>query len=193
MQICKLRITGQSPLLMSCDKLADPLAPETIEHKKLTANRKKTDEINIAIAKSQYLNSLYLEENKVMMPSINFKKALEEGAKLSKSGDKIRKGVIIFGEYIPFDYGENLTPDELWDASPKYLDRRTVVISRARVMCYRPKFTDWQFNVDVNYIDEIVTPEEITDFATKAGVYVGLGGFRPAKSGSFGRFLVEPI
>jgi len=42
MKLVKIRITGTSPVSLSCDKLADPLDPETIAHKKLTSIRGKS-------------------------------------------------------------------------------------------------------------------------------------------------------
>jgi len=195
MKEIKIKVTGISPMLQSCDRLADPLDAETIAYKKLTSIRgkAKTTDIILEIAKKQYINSVYYSSaSGVHIPSINVKKTMEEGAKLSRNGDKIRKGVMIFDAELPLEYGEKLTPLELWN-SGQYLDKRSVVVGQAKVMCYRPKFAEWSFVVDVVYDESIIEGNQIVEFLAAAGQYVGLGGFRPAKNGMFGRFNAEEI
>jgi hypothetical protein len=195
-------LTGTVNLLMSHDKLADPLDQATIAHKKLTSIRgkAKTDDVHLAIAKSQYINSVYWQaELGPVIPTVNLKKCMEEGAKLSKNGDKVRKGIILTDEYVPLNYvgrpkGKPHTPTDLWNAGTKYLDKRTVVVGKARVMCYRPSFpAGWTLEYYVSYDTEIIEGTWILDFLGQAGAYVGLGGFRPSKNGPFGRFIVEEI
>uniref|UniRef100_UPI001CA48BD8 hypothetical protein n=1 Tax=Vibrio vulnificus TaxID=672 RepID=UPI001CA48BD8 len=44
MQTIKLKLVGQSPLLMHSDRFANPLDEATKQHKVLTSKRKKLDE-----------------------------------------------------------------------------------------------------------------------------------------------------
>lgn len=193
MKTIKIKLTGTSPILLACDRLSDPLDKATIEHKKLTGVKKKTEDVHMAIAKSQYVNGLYYsQENGVHMPSVNVKKALEEGAKLSRNGDKVRKAVMILEDEIPLEYGKKLTPEQLWNDGC-FLDKRSVVVSRARVMCYRPKFQKWSLSFDVAYDEGVIHKDDILDYFNQAGAYIGLGGFRPAKNGVFGRFQAEVL
>jgi len=207
-QTVRISTLKKSALLLVADTLADPLDKQSKKYKKLTAIRgkAKTDEIILAIAKLQYKCSIYFDELVgIHMPSINIKKCLEEGAKLSRDGDKVRKGVMMDQDKVSLDYGlaelthgagkglkASHTPDELWETEG-FLDKRAVVVSRARVMCYRPKFPVWSLTFDVNYDADIIEAEGIESYFTAAGKYVGLGGFRPAKNGMFGRFEVELI
>ena len=189
-----ITITGTSAILLSCDTLADPLDPRTVEHKRLTATRgkAKTDEVVLAIAKSQYINGVYYnEQTGVHIPAINIKKCLEEGAKLTRDGDKVRKGVMIMEDCVPLEYGQKLTPLQLWDKGAEFLDKRSVVVGQAKVMCYRPKFSTWSLTFEIDYDEDIIQPSFIENYFSAAGKYVGLGGFRPAKNGMFGRFTVE--
>jgi len=50
MAIIKLKVVGESPLLLQADTLVDPLNPLTKAHKEITSKRKKTDEDHEAIA-----------------------------------------------------------------------------------------------------------------------------------------------
>ena len=63
MKQLKVKITGVSPLLMHSDRFANPLDKATKAHKELTAKRKKTDADHEAIAKSEWLGSLYWRDD----------------------------------------------------------------------------------------------------------------------------------
>lgn len=189
-----IKIIGESPLLQSCDRLADPLDPATIAHKKLTSIRgkSKTDDIIKDIARSQYINGIYWQDKLgVVVPTVNIKKCMESGAKMTRNGDKIRKGVMFFDENIKLDYGKNLNKNQLWESGNTYLDKRSVVVGQAKVMCYRAKFPDWSLTFEVTYDPDIIEEQWILNYLNAAGAYIGLGGFRPEKNGMFGRFQAE--
>jgi hypothetical protein len=60
----------------------------------------------------------------------------------------------------------------------------------------RPILHSWSCVVDFEYDDELVSPELIREVLDQAGSRVGVGNYRPEKSGRFGRFEVvhdEPI
>ncbi len=67
------------------------------------------------------------------------------------------------------------------------IDARPVVIQRARVMCWRPKFNKWKLQFVLTILDSenigIPTMKEILD---NAGLTKGIGTYRPR----FGRFMV---
>ena len=81
MKTIRLALTGTSPLIMHSDKLSNPLDPATIAHKKLTSKRNRTEENQVAIARSEYENSLYLKDGKVVIPTINLAASIIDGAK----------------------------------------------------------------------------------------------------------------
>lgn len=187
-----LRITGTSPLLHSCDKLADPLDPATIAHKELTSKRKKTEDDHLAIARSQWQGGLYFDnEIGVYMPTQNFRAALVGGGKLNKLGMQIKRGTMLLEDRVPLEYGAKLTIDQLWEQ--RYIDRRSVVVGTARVMAYRPKFTNWSCELALLYDESTLDENQIMQSAENAGKFCGIGGFRPEKGGVFGRFVVEKI
>lgn len=186
------KMTGKSQLLLSCDKLADPLDPLTIAHKELTNNKKKTEETHILIAKSQWRGCMYWDDKEgVYMPSQNVRATLVGGAKLNKLGMQIKRGIMMVDDIVPLDYGKKLTLEQLW--AQKFLDRRSVVISAKRVMAYRPMFKDWSLTFDLQFDEAILDENEIMQSFENAGKFVGIGGFRPEKGGTFGRFTIEQI
>ena len=187
-----LKITGISPILLSADKLADPLDPATIAHKALTSKRKKTEEDHLAIARSQWEGLLYWDDDmNVILPTQTIRATLLNGAKMNKLGTQIKRGTIMLEDKVPLDYGRKLTKDQLWEA--RYIDRRSVVVSNSRVMAYRPKFKDWSAKFTIAYDESILDELDILRSMQNAGSFVGIGGFRPEKSGTFGRFEVAIV
>lgn len=70
------------------------------------------------------------------------------------------------------------------------IDRRPVVIQRARVTRSRPMFKKWALSFTAE-IDEDELPKSVlNEILEYAGRRVGIGDFRPDKGGPFGRFIV---
>jgi len=190
------QLTGTSALLLSSDKLADPLNKLTIAHKKLTSKRNKTEEDHLAIARSQWEGCLYLnDKGKVVMPTANIRACLVGGGKFNKLGQHLKRGTIIWESEVVLDYGKSLSVKQLWESNDgaDYVDRRSVIVGKARVIAYRPKFIKWKLEFIISYDQNILDAQQITDSLITAGQYVGLGGFRPEKGGTFGRFEVKVI
>ena len=59
------------------------------------------------------------------------------------------------------------------------------------VCIVRPKFDKWGFSATFIINEDEAAEEKIRDLANRAGSAVGLGDFRPACRGPFGRFKVE--
>lgn len=187
-----LKFIGTSPLLQACDRLADPLDPATIRHKELTSKRKKTEEDHALIARSQWQGLLYWDDELgIYMPTQNIRASIIGGAKLNKLGMQIKRGTIMMEAKVPLDYGKKLTIDQLWEQG--YIDRRSVVVSQARVMAYRPKFAKWSLQATLTYDESTLDENQIIQSAENAGRFIGIGGFRPEKGGTFGRFDVEKV
>ena len=98
LETIKVEITGSRPLLMHSDKFADPLNPLTKAHKELTSKRKKTDEDHEAIARSEWIGGMYIDEDGPYLPGVNVEAALIAGAKLSKLGTQLKRSVEIMDE-----------------------------------------------------------------------------------------------
>jgi hypothetical protein len=60
-------------------------------------------------------------------------------------------------------------------------------------MAYRPKFINWSLTFKLLYDEGTLDENQIMQSAENAGKYIGIGGFRPEKGGTFGRFNVEVL
>ena len=98
-----------------------------------------------------------------------------EGKKTYK--DVITSGIIVEPEEIP-----------LIATEPFEIDARGVVIQRARVIRWRPKFNQWKLRFKITILDDDnISIHVVKDILEKAGSSKGIGDYRPR----YGRFLVS--
>jgi len=186
MEKLTLNFIGKSAMLMHSDRGANPLDPDAQAHKALTSQRKKTDELYAAIAKSEWLLGLYHDkELGPCVPSMNLRSCIIEGGRLSKLGKAIERAILPLNEMEKLEYKGPRSKEELW-VLPEFRDMRSVVVS-GRVMRCRPKFSGWKVQFSFVYDADVISKTELIQSAEKAGAYIGLGDFRPV----FGRFDVE--
>lgn len=89
--------------------------------------------------------------------------------------------VEISGAEIP------LTFREAWA-----VDTRAVRIpaTGGRILCHRPCFHDWRLDFEAEIDTTMITASLFRDIIDAAGKRIGLGDFRPACKGPFGKFVV---
>jgi len=83
------------------------------------------------------------------------------------------------------DDGEPLTE---WE-----VDSRSVVIpsTGGRIMCHRPRVDKWATTITLDVDTTMFSPALVRAIVDDAGKKIGLGDFRPARKGPFGRFVVS--
>lgn len=98
--------------------------------------------------------------------------------------DLFRAGVVALTDLAPIIPANQSGPTDEWD----YLDSRRVMVQRQGVTRMRPAFLPgWQTTVQLAVlVPEYISPADLLDTLTKAGLLVGVGDFRP----TFGRFQV---
>lgn len=82
---------------------------------------------------------------------------------------------------------EHGTPLTEWE-----VDSRSVVIpsTGGRIMAHRPRVDAWRCSFTLDVDTSMFTPNLIRAVVDDAGKKIGLGDFRPARKGPFGRFVV---
>ena len=102
----------------------------------------------------------------------------------TKDSSLIPSFLAIDGDFLPFE-------DQEIDFA---VDRRRGVLSNAgksvAVCITRPRFDKWAFSMTLLVAEHEVTVEKVKQLVERAGTAVGLGDFRPAKRGPFGRFSI---
>ena len=167
------------------------MGPDAQAHKQLTGVRKKTEEQQLEIAKSEYFGGMYFHPSVgPYMPGQNIKAAIVEGAKLNKLGKSVQRSLLIMDDMLPLEYPGPRTREELWE-KPEFIDVRSVVVQRNRLMRYRPKFDKWSVELTILYNPDGIERDQLIMALEKAGQLIGLCDYRPACGGPFGRFHVE--
>lgn len=189
MEVISVSIKSLGPMLMHSCRLANPLDPITKAHKALTGKRKKTDEDQLAIAKSEWMASAYFEDDVgVYIPGVNVESCLFEAAKLRKLGKIAKRAIFVNEDKIKLEYQGPKTLEKLFE-DPRFVDARPVKVSTARLIRYRPKFDNWSARFDITFNSEQINRSELIDVMNDAGSLIGLGDFRPR----FGKFEVEDV
>lgn len=74
-----------------------------------------------------------------------------------------------------------------------HVDSRPVVIpaTRGRILRHRPMFDEWTIDLTIQIEVELIDAVTVRKVLDDAGNYVGIGDFRPARKGPYGRFRVD--
>lgn len=188
MEIIKFRITGTRPLLMHSDKFVDPLNPLTVEHKKLTSVKKKTDETHVAIAYSEWRAGMHYDEGiGPYIPSTMIEANIISGAKLSKLGTHAKRAIEVLDFKVPLQYEGPRTIEGLWEQ--RFYDARSVKVQTARLMRYRPMWLNWWAEFELAFDGEVLDRSQVISAVEAGGALIGIGDYRP----KFGRFSVEVV
>jgi hypothetical protein len=165
----EVTIQGVAPLLQH----RYPSEKEETKITKVRGARDYSDEAEKALYKNP--------EGQIYEPSDHVLGALIKAStdfKITGRGKKtykdlIKSAIIITPDAIPHKY-------QKW-----HVDRRAVVVQRARIMRERPMFDEWELSFEVETLDEQLAVPALKEIFEQAGK-IGIGDFRPR----FGRFMV---
>lgn len=125
-------------------------------------------------------------------PCEAFTKAMVKAVSGKKFGKLFATSVIKGGVFIVEPYA--LILDAKGKPATKYsIDRRPVVIGKARVLRCRPCWVSWQMKVALEVDTMILSPLQVEESLALAGRIIGIGDYRPEKGGGFGRFTAELV
>lgn len=135
------------------------------------------------------LNEVRLSDGRNGFPATGFKASLVEGCKyVDGLPMTVAKGIIFV---VADDIAAGLVAIEgepkMFEAFPK---NATGVID----IRYRPMYAEWSANLTVRFNADVLTSEYVANLAQLAGMYVGVGAWRPgskmAKNGQYGQYEV---
>ena len=170
-------IKGVSPLLMNRF-----LPAELLETKVKHGN---TKDVNVE-------DKLYVtEDGKPYVPSTYIRNSLiEAGKSIQIKG----RGKSTYSKLL----GSSLIvqPDAILINSTSGWEPFTTTVvnptTKGRVMVTRPMFKDWTLSFEAVVLDDI-SEEVFRNILDEAGRYVGIGDWRPAKKGMYGKFIVTKL
>lgn len=186
MKNLKVTWKGISSLIMHSCQCVNPLHPIAKELKKYTSKKNKTDEDLVKISDLEWEAGAYWKDGMgLYIPAENVEATIINGAKANKKGKDIQKYVDVTDLYIPFEYGEDLTKEELIQ-NYEYRDTRIMTVMRSKILRTRPRFDQWVIEFNLRYNEEKIDIETIINAMEYAGLYVGLCDSRP----KYGKFSV---
>lgn len=190
MKNLKVTWKGVSPLIMHNCQCVNPLHPITKEMKKYTSKRKKTEEEYNILSNLEWEAGAYWKDGLgLYIPAENVEATIRNGAKVNKKGTDVEKYVNVTDLYIPFNYGENLSKEELIQ-DLRYRDCRIMCVKQQRIPRTRPRFDQWNIAFNLMYNEEKIDLDVIVNAMEYAGNYVGLCDSRP-KYGKFVAIIEE--
>lgn len=178
----KVEISGITPLIIN--RFHEEAAEEATSNMRSARKERPSPEDD---AKSR----LYSNGSGTFLPAENIRQSIIEAAKRFKIGRRAATTDVAASIY--------LSPFELPLTGDWHVDSRAVVIpaTGGRILRHRPMFDEWaiSFSLQID-TDTGVDERMIKEIVASAGKLVGLGDFRPARKGPYGRFSVvswEPI
>lgn len=183
MKTIAITIEGITPLLLN--KFTDEAALKASSGSAIVAVGDKGS------PKDQAEKKLYRDEaGGLVIPQPNLFRCIIDGGAFFKAGKSkvtTQKTSLIPACLAIAELTIPITHKEPWT-----VDTRPVRIpaTGGRILCHRPVFNDWALTFTADLDTEMLAPKVFRDIVDAAGKRIGLGDFRPACKGPFGRFVV---
>lgn len=192
----KVKIIGQSPVIHHSGAGIDQNTEIAREIREITAKRggNRTDLDELRLRELECLRSIWLDVagEKPTIPPGAFRAAIEAAARNGKQGSMVRQGLFVMDAEFVYDterYGTTLAK---LSQTTQFVTG--VVVQRNRVLRTRAKFDcPWEatFLLDIDL--EVVSEQNLREWSQFAGRRIGIGDWRPEKSGYHGRFRLDDI
>lgn len=175
MKTYKVTITGTSPLLMNRPSaLIGDISKE-----------RKQEEIT---PEEQAKLKLYEIDGKLYQPETHIKGSLVEAGKDQKV---VGKGKSTYSKIV--GYAVEINPFEIVHKKQKWTTYTVLAVNpstRGRNLLHRPMLKEWELDFEVTFDETQIPASILKEIFERAGKFVGLGDWRPAKKGRFGKFQV---
>lgn len=191
----QIDIRGTTPLIMHSGSVGlDTTSPANVEKAEITrkrgGNRTAADDARLRELECQ--TSLWLDEKETpTIPVGALRRCIENAARKSKEDPAVREGLQV--ESVAFAYDKKALGESVEELGRKAQFTVGVVIQRARILRTRAKFDKWGARVMIDTDDELVDRAKLERWLDIGSRRIGLGDWRPEKSGSYGRFEVVSV
>lgn len=127
---------------------------------------------------------LYKNGNGPFFPAENIRQSMIGAASRHKIGRRAATTDMAAAVY--------LSPFELPLTGDWHTDSRAIVIpaTKGRILRHRPMFDQWAIDFQIQIDNDLVSESLVRNILEDAGKLVGVGDFRPARKGPYGRFSV---
>ena len=191
----RIRIEGASPIIHHSASGLDTRSTISREIAAITAKKggNRTAADDDQLRELECIRALWLDDaGSPTIPATAIRAAIETGARKRKQGPQVRGGLIVLETTFEYDL-------ERYGATVEDLGRNAqflvpVVVQRSRILRTRAKFDPpWACEFIVDTDDELIDADQLLSWIDIAGRQIGLGDWRPEKSGVYGRFSTKNI
>jgi hypothetical protein len=180
-RIVKIPIVGISPLIVH--NFSEKIQKE-IEAKQ--QGKSKSSKHDIRKPKEEYEAAKHISpEGWEGFPAGGFKKCLVRGAKAVGLVMKDVQSSVFIEPDCP---KSNLV--RINGKSQMRTDMVRIGMGSADVR-YRPEYTEWEAELTISFNEGLVSLDQVFQMTYAAGYGVGIGDWRPERSGSYGRFTLK--
>ena len=175
MKTYNVTIQGTSPLLMN--------RPSALIGD-ISKERKQED----LSPEDKAREKLYEIDGKLYQPETHIKGCLVESGKNQKV---VGKGKSTYSKIV--GYAVEINPFEIIHKKQKWTPFSVLAVNpttKGRNLLHRPMLKDWELDFEVTFDEEQVPASILKEIFDRAGRTVGIGDWRPAKKGRFGKFQV---
>jgi hypothetical protein len=175
MKTYKTTIEGTSPLLMN--------RPSALIGD-ISKERKQEDKSPEEMAKLK----LYEINGQLYQPETHIKGSLVEAGKNQKV---VGRGKSTYSKIV--GYAVEINPFEIIHKKQKWTTYSVLAVNpstRGRNLLHRPMLKEWALDFEVSFDEEQIPASILKEIFDRAGRTVGIGDWRPAKKGRFGKFQV---
>jgi len=176
MKTYKVTITGISPLLMN--------RPSALIGDISKEKTQKDETPEEHASKKLYLT----KDGKLYQPETHIKGSLVEAGKDQKV---VGKGKSTYSKIV--GYAVEVNPFEIVHKKQSWKPYSVLAVNpstRGRNLLHRPMLKDWELDFEVTFDEEQIPASILKECFERAGKFVGIGDWRPAKKGRFGKFQV---
>ena len=186
-------LEGETALIFhNANAHLDKYDPRNIEKAKVVA-KKGSNRTSADDAYERELScrlGLYLADGKVIVPVGMIRSCIEMAARKFRQGPQVREGLTVLSTEFVYDT-ERYGTTEL-EIGKKAQFTCAVKQGQVRILRTRPRFeTPWSVAAKLDCDDELVDGEQLDRWLEVAGRRVGIGDWRPEKSGMHGRFTAR--
>lgn len=177
-------ISGLSPLLMN--RFSDEAALAATNGSSTT--KRSLSQTPEEICESKLYRS---DDGVIGMPTMNVLASIRDAGKFFKAGKRqltTGETSMIPAFVVPTAVFVPLVHKQAWR-----VDARAIVnpATKGRKLGYRPVFEDWELSLELDFTPDEFDAKLLRMVVDAAGKRVGLGDFRPARRGPYGRYVVK--
>jgi len=181
----QVKIKGVTPLI--CNRFTEEEAMNATKGRRSSAGAKDSGTEREIAEKKLYRG---VDNKTLIVPQPNVMRCIAEGGRFHKIGKKQvttqRESLMYACLDIP------CAEIPIKHKQPWHVDTRPIVNpqTQGRRLAHRPMFDDWELSFTLLLDSDIMHQDLLRAIVDDAGYRVGLGDFRPARSGPYGRFNV---